>query len=60
MQARRIQKTAALLQVPRDEIRLFIGGYHWTQMEDLIELSRECGYGVLYDDGTDISVDFDR
>jgi hypothetical protein len=60
MQGRRIQKTAALLQVPWDKIRLFLGGYHWTQMEDLVFSSRECGYGVLYKDGTDISVEFDR
>jgi hypothetical protein len=60
MQHKRIQKTAALLQVPQDKVRLFLGGYHWTRMEETTALSRKCGYGMLYEDGSDISVEFDR
>ena len=43
----------------RTKFVCFLGGYHWTQMEDQVLSARECGYGVMYEDGMDISVEFD-
>jgi hypothetical protein len=58
-QRKRITKSAGLLNVARDKVRLFLGGYFWENMENKIELARILGYGVLFEDGTDISVRFE-
>jgi hypothetical protein len=58
MQVSRVDKTAALLKMPQNKIRLILGGYHWSNMEEQVMVAKKAGYGVMYKNGGDISVQF--
>ena len=51
-----MQKTATLLGVPLDKIKLFLAGVLWEDGFRTMEVTQRIGYGVMYQSGSDISV----
>ena len=55
-QHNRLQKSVDVLGKNVTAARLFIAGKHWRNGESTKELARKMGYGILYENGTDLTV----
>jgi hypothetical protein len=41
-------------------VKLFIGGHFWDNFDDDIRMAKQLGYGVLFENGADISVEWTK
>jgi hypothetical protein len=52
----RMQKTAQVLGVTTDKLRLFLAGECWDDGKHVVQLAQRAGYSVLYESGSDLTV----
>jgi len=55
-QGERLEKTANLLGVQVDKIKLFLAGVLWEDGFRTMKVAQRIGYGVMYESGSDVAV----
>lgn len=52
----RIQKTAKILGITTDKIKLFLAGEWWEEGKFMMETAQRAGYSVLHESGSDLAI----
>jgi len=52
----RIQKTAKILGITTDKMKIFLAGEFWEDGKFMMQTAQRAGYSVLYESGSDLVV----